>query len=61
MFPSIDNEMDLKACEDLLNARESLFPSTECILEPTKITLENNMSYFNHVAYVQKNGAAMAP
>ena len=61
MFPSIDNVMGLDACHDLLNKRDVLFPSTTSILEATKITLENNISYFNNVAFVQNNGTAMGP
>ena len=61
MFPSIDNVMGLDACHDLLEKRDVLFPSTTSILEATKITLENNISYFNNVAFVQNNGTAMGP
>ena len=61
MYPSIDNQMGLSACEDLLNQREVLFPSTECILEAKKICLENNISFFNNNMYLQMSGTAMGP
>ena len=61
MFPSIDNKMGLKACEDLLNERVHQFPSTKCIVDATRLTLENNLSIFNNVAYLQTNGTAMGP
>ena len=61
MYPSIDNEMGLKACTDLLNERSHQTPSTECIVEATKLTLENNISFFNGNIYLQDNGTAMGP
>ena len=61
MYPSIDNQMGLAAFQDLLNQREVLFPSIECIYEATKICLENNISFFNNNIYVQKSGTAMGP
>ena len=61
MFPSLDNEMGLKSCEEQLNKRTNKFPSTKCIVDATRITLENNISYFDNVAYIQNNGTAMGP
>ena len=46
MFPSLDNDMGLKTVKEHLNMREIKFPSTECILEATEITLKNNLSIF---------------
>ena len=61
MYPSIDNEMGLQACEDELNKRSNQFPSTQCIVDATRLTLENNMSIFNNVAYIQESGSAIGP
>ena len=61
MFPSLDNEMGLNACKDLLDKRQTCYPSTDCILEATRITLENILSIFNKVAYLQTKGTAMGP
>ena len=40
MYPSIDNKLGLEACRDALNTRSEMKPSTECLLEAIKITLE---------------------
>ena len=40
MCPSIDNEVGLAACKEAIDRREKLSPSTECLLEAIKITLE---------------------
>ena len=47
MYPSIDNEVDLAACKEASDRREKLSPSTECLFEAIKITLEFNNSTFN--------------
>ena len=53
MYPSIDNKLGLEACRDALNTRSEMKPSTECILEAIKITLECNNSTFNGKHYLQ--------
>ena len=40
MYPSIDNKVGLDACKTALDRREKLSPSTDCLLEAIKITLE---------------------
>ena len=47
MYPSIDNKLGLEVCRDALNNRSEMKPSTECLLEAIKITLECNNSTFN--------------
>ena len=44
-----------------LNVREKLSPSTECLLEAIKITLQCNNSTFNKKHYRQNRGTAMGP
>ena len=61
MYPSIDNEVCLAACKEVLDRREELSPSTECLLEAIKITLECNNSTFNKKYYRQNRGRAMGP
>ena len=61
MYPSIDNEVSLAACKEALDHREKLSPSTECLLEAIKITLECNNSTFNKNHYRQNRGTAMGP
>ena len=53
MYPSIDNEVGLSSCKAALNRREKLSPSTDCLLEAIKITLECNNSTFNNKHYHQ--------
>ena len=43
------------------DSREKLSPSTECLLEAIKITLECNNSTFNNKHYRQNRGTAMGP
>ena len=57
MYPSIDNKLGLEACRDALNTRSEMKPSTECILEAIKITLECNNSTFNGKHYLEIDGA----
>ena len=40
MYPSTDNKLGLEACRDALSTRPEMKPSTECLLEAIKITLE---------------------
>ena len=61
MYPSIDNEVGLAACKEALDRIEKLSPSTECLLEAIKITLECNNSTFNKKHYRQNRGTAMGP
>ena len=51
MYPSIDNKVGLAACKEALDHREHTSPSTECLLEAIKITLECNNSMFNKKHY----------
>ena len=53
MYPSIDNKLGLEACRNALNTRSEMKPSTKCILEAIKITLECNNSTFNGKHYLQ--------
>ena len=48
MYPSIDNKVGLAACKEALDRREHTSPSTECLLEDIKITLECNNSVSNN-------------
>ena len=61
MYPSIDNKVGLAACKEALDRREHTSPSTECLLEAIKITLECNNSIFNKKHYRQNRGTAMGP
>ena len=60
-YPSIDNKVGLAACKEALDNRDKLSPSTECLLEAIKITLECNNSTFNNNHYRQNRGTAMGP
>ena len=59
MYPSIDNEVGLSSCKAVLNRREKLSPSTDCLLEAIKIMIECNNSIFNNKHYLQNRGTAM--
>ena len=61
MYPSIDNKVGLAACKEALDRREHTSPSTECLLEVIKITLECNNSVFNKKHNRQNRGTAMGP
>ena len=56
MYPSTDNKVGLGA---YIDRREKLSPSTHCLLEAIKITLECNNSTFNNKHYRQNRGTAM--
>ena len=60
-YPSIDNEVGLATCKEALDRRVKLSPSTECLLEAIKTTLECNNSTFNKKHYRQNRGTAMGP
>ena len=53
--------MGLAVCEEALGRGEHTSPSTECLLEAIKITLESNNSIFNKKHYRQNRGTAMGP
>ena len=59
MYPSIDNKIGLQACRKILDSREVLKPSIDCLLDAIKITLNNNNSTFNDTHYLQTDGTAM--
>ena len=61
MYASIDNKVGLAACKEALDSRDKLSPSTECLLEAIKITLECNNSTFNNKHYRQNRGTAIGP
>ena len=61
MFPNIDNEGGISACEHRLNEREIKTPSTYTIIEALKIVLTNNISKFESNVYRQIQGTAMGP
>ena len=61
MYPSIDNKLGLEACRDALNTRPEMKPSTECLSEAIKITLECNNSKINGKHYLQIDGTTMGP
>ena len=61
MYSNITNDLGLTACRELLNQREHLEPSTECIVEAVKITLEENIARFGDVVVKQCDGTAMGP
>ena len=53
--------LGLAACKEAQDHREHTSPSTECLLEAIKITLECNNSIFNKKHYRQNRGTAMGP
>ena len=61
MYPVIDNKVGLDTCKAALDHREKLSPSTDCLLEAIKITLECNNSTFNNKHYHHNRGTAMGP
>ena len=61
MYPSIDNKVELDACKAAFDCREKLSPSTDCLLETIKITLECNNSTSNNKHYRQNRGTAIGP
>ena len=40
MFPNIDNHLGITAITEALNSRTTNFPSTDCIVEAVKISLQ---------------------
>ena len=61
MYPNITNELGLAACRLLLDQRETLEPSTDCIMEAIQITLEENIAQFGDIVVKQCDGTAMGP
>ena len=61
MFPNIDNNLGLTAVRKALDSRNSLVPSTNCILEAVKICLVSNHSVFKDKFFLQIHGTAMGP
>ena len=61
MFPNINNQLGIKACSELLDKREKLIPSTKCIVEAVKISLEENIAQFDDKVVKQNSGTAMGP
>ena len=58
MFLSIDNVKGMEALRLVLNTRDSIKPSTECVLEELQIFLYNNNSLFHKSHLLQTNGTA---
>ena len=61
MYPNITNDLGLTACRELLKDRDHPEPSTECIVEAVKITLEENIARFGDLVVKQCDGTAMGP
>ena len=61
MYPNITNELGLTACRELLDKRDLLEPSTDCIVDAIQITLEENIAQFGDKVVKQVDGTAMGP
>ena len=61
MYPNIDNALGLEACAQLFDEREEQTPTTDCLIEAIKITLQENIAEFNNIVVKQKSGTAMGP
>ena len=61
MYRSIDNKIELQACRKILDSREVLKPSIDCLMDAIKIILNKNNSTFNNTHYLQTDGPAMGP
>ena len=46
MFPNTDNNLGLSAVKNALDARDHVIPSNRCILEPVKMCIVTNHSFF---------------
>ena len=53
--------MGISACKRALDKRTTLSPSTECLLEAIKVTLDCNNSSLNNKHYHQNQETAMGP
>ena len=58
MFPSIDNESDLQAVKNALEAREEQFPPNLCIIEALELCLKCNNFIFNEKHFLQTDDTA---
>ena len=61
MYPNITNDLGLTACKELLNKRDILEPSTDCIIDAIQITLQENIAKFGSTVVKQCDGTAMGP
>ena len=61
MYPNISNNLGLIACKELLNKRNILEPSTDCIIDAIQITVEENIAKFGSTVVKQFDGTAMGP
>lgn len=65
MFPSIDNDMGINACRELLDKRDDTFSSTDCIVDALKITSEFIIYHISIIKLIgnvpQCKGSAMGP
>ena len=61
MYPNITNDLGLTACKELLNKRDILEPSTDCIIDAIQITLEENIAKFGSTVVKQCDGTAIGP
>ena len=61
MYPNITNDLGLTACKELLNKRDILEPSTDCIIDAIQITFEENIATFGSTVVKQCDGTAMGP
>ena len=58
MSPSIDNQREIKAIQDILNTRAIKKPSTDYLIEGLKLCLYNNNLVFRNESLLQTNGTA---
>ena len=61
MYPNITNDLGLTACKELLNKRDILEPSTDCIIDAIQITREENITKFGSTVVKQCDGTTMGP
>ena len=58
MSPSIDNQREIKAIQDILNTRAIKKPSTDYLIEGLKLCLYNNNLVFRNESLLQTDGTA---
>ena len=61
IFSRIDNKSGLKSVHDILELRDSNFPSTSCVIETLKLFLSCNNSIFNNTNCLQTDDTAQGP
>ena len=61
MFPSIDNDVGLKAVFEILESRVNKFPPTQSVIEALELCLTCNNSILNNKNYLQTDGTAQGP